>query len=110
MKTLARRALEAGPLALLLVSAGCAHLPAEQGRAARAPAVRADGALPAVSLDPDEAYDAGERVLVTGSRLPQPMTRNGIPLTYSNVRIIYWRQQQDLRTLHLADPAFQWGR
>jgi hypothetical protein len=108
MATLARRVLDAWPLALLLISAGCAHAPAGQRSALRDPA-EGPGALPEVTLDGDEPEpDPRERVLVTGSRIPQPMSRNGIPLTYSPVRIIYWRGQQDLRTLRYLDPAFHW--
>jgi hypothetical protein len=107
MATLARRVLEAWPLALVLVSAGCAHVPAEQGSAVRDPATGGPGALPEVTLDGDDPAPQ-ERVLVTGSRLPQPMSRNGIPLTYSPVRIIQWRGQQDIRTLRYSDPAFHW--
>jgi len=110
MATLARRVLEAWPLALVLISAGCAHVPAEQASAVRAPVVQEDGALPAVTLDGDEAAAPG-RALVTGSRLPQRMGRNGIALTDSPVRIIYWRgalRQGDLRGLKYSDPAFHW--
>lgn len=103
----ARRVLEAWPLALVLISAGCAHVHDGQLAPPPDPGLYGVGALPEVSLDPDEA-PAPERVLVTGSRLPQPMSRNGIPLSYSPVRIIYWRGQQDLRALRYSDPAFHW--
>ncbi|HEY6006419.1 MAG TPA: hypothetical protein VIV57_26300 [Anaeromyxobacter sp.] len=57
------RALAAGAV---LAAAGCAHAPATQ---------------------PSARQERQDRVLVTGSRIPRPVGRDGLPITDSPVRI-----------------------
>jgi hypothetical protein len=70
------RALPAAAFAL----AACAHAPPAQRAAARD-----ESAAEAGARDEQPA-----RALVTGSRLPQPVGRFGVPLNFA-VTIYYWR-------------------
>ena len=68
-------------LAAAIASAGCAHAPgAGDGRS-----------LPAEA----SGHERGDRVLVTGSRIPRPVGRDGLPVTDSPVRI-YGREDLPL--------------
>ncbi len=76
MKTLYRSVQLASLAALALAGLGCAHVPA----------------TPATAAAPDAAR-APARLVITGSRLPQPVNaQNGLPDTISPVRI-YTRDQ-----------------
>ncbi len=72
-----RRLALALPVALAIAGAGCAHTPVAE--AVAGPALH------------EEASRRGraERMLVTGSRIPRPIGRDGQPETDSPVRI-YW--------------------
>jgi hypothetical protein len=63
---LARRLVLAGSASALLAATGCAHAPAAQ---------------------PSARQERRDRVLVTGSRIPRPVGRDGLPITDSPVRI-----------------------
>jgi hypothetical protein len=63
---LARPLLRAAAASAALAAAGCAHTPAPQA-----------------SARPERR----DRVLVTGSHIPRPVGRDGLPLTDSPVRI-----------------------
>jgi hypothetical protein len=103
--------LVASMLSVLLISTGCAHAPAGARSAARDPAAaRARELRDPAARAPDDA-DAPQFALVTGSLLPQPIGRNGVPLTISPVRVIEWRgsaRQGSLSGLRFSDPAFRW--
>jgi hypothetical protein len=63
---LASRLVRAVAVTAVIAAAGCAHAPAPQESARQ---------------------ERRERVLVTGSRIPRPVGRDGLPVTDSPVRI-----------------------
>jgi hypothetical protein len=65
-RMLLARHLVAASASALLAATGCAHAPAAQ---------------------PGARQDRRDRVLVTGSRIPRPVGRDGLPITDSPVRI-----------------------
>jgi hypothetical protein len=77
----AGRFLRAISAVAALSAAACAHAPAAQRSEADAPtAAREEGRA-----------EQPARALVTGSNLPQPIGRFGVPLGVSSVNIYYWR-------------------
>jgi hypothetical protein len=73
-----RRLARALPFAVALALAGCVHSPAAERGAGRELHEEASG------------RGRSERRLVTGSRIPRPIGRDGQPETDSPVRV-YWR-------------------
>jgi hypothetical protein len=81
--SLVPRLLHALPAAALLAAAGCAHAPPRQASAG-------------------DGEERPARVLVTGSRIPRPVGRDGLPVTEFPVRIYLG---EDFKRLGYVDLA-----